>query len=446
MELQKAHQLEFSNGIFNTLKNFIFNAENRAKGILGESSFSRNRKLSFEYVFLHLMLASRNSIQTDINQVSDFFQEHFQRPLLCTRSAFSQARSKIHPEIFNDCLQELLEYYAAEAPNFHRWKGYQLIGVDSSILNLPLAKQLENDFALSENGTGKYLPAAKVSVAFDLLNQLPLNIQIANRNVSDMVLGDIHINELFCENAIFIFDRGYPSYRLFQQLIALNIKFVIRINSSFKRFYDALKNNSDLDIIIPKGTQYYNYNKMHHLEEDITGLRIVKVPLSVKTDEILCTNLTDREEVSLADLKWLYNERWGIEEKFKAIKNVYQLEYFSGKTTLAIHQDIRARYLLYTIESMLYHQLAQPELERKFSDKNAQRKCRPKHKKKINRSQLYRTLKDAFHKLIWLPNPKEILESLLMKIIQSYDIIRNNRSFPRKDLRKLKYKPLNYRN
>ncbi len=57
-------------------------------------------------------------------------------------------------------------------------------------------------------------------------------------------------------------------------------------------------------------------------------LRLVKVVLSTGEIEILATNLMDSEEISLADLKDLYHQRWGVETMIDSLKNQFLLTIF----------------------------------------------------------------------------------------------------------------------
>ncbi|MGE4283013.1 MAG: hypothetical protein AB7G87_04755 [Clostridia bacterium] len=76
-------------------------------------------------------------------------------------------------------------------------------------------------------------------------------------------------------------------------------------------------------------------NRIKDIDEPISfKLRCVRIKLEAE-DEILITNLT-LEEMGLEELKFLYNKRWGIETNYNLLKNVLELENFTGDTDRAI--------------------------------------------------------------------------------------------------------------
>ena len=49
------------------------------------------------------------------------------------------------------------------------------------------------------------------------------------------------------------------------------------------------------------------------------------------------------------DFKELYHQRWSIETEFDRLKNIHEIENFSGRKEICIKQDIYAKILTYNM-------------------------------------------------------------------------------------------------
>ena len=77
----------------------------------------------------------------------------------------------------------------------------------------------------------------------------------------------------------------------------------------------------------------------------------------------------------LKSKKYLYKERWEIETNYNTMKNVLELENYTGETDIAVKQDFYATILLINISTILVEE-AQEEIEKK--------KIKTKYKYKVN--------------------------------------------------------------
>ena len=73
-----------------------------------------------------------------------------------------------------------------------------------------------------------------------------------------------------------------------------------------------------------------------------------------KEPEILATNLTP-EEFSTEDLKELYAKRWTVETGFDRLKNLIEIEDFSGTQRKIIEQDFYAHIFVYNLAIIKNH-------------------------------------------------------------------------------------------
>ena len=70
------------------------------------------------------------------------------------------------------------------------------------------------------------------------------------------------------------------------------------------------------------------------------------------TIEILATNLTP-EEFSSDELNELYAKRWTVETGFDRLKNLIEIEEFSGNRRIIIEQDFYDHVFIYNLTIVL---------------------------------------------------------------------------------------------
>lgn len=149
---------------------------------------------------------------------------------------------------------------------------------------------------------------------------------------------DFFMKQNICGNHVFLFDRSYPSYELFANLISNKLFFVMRLSLSFKKLID--KQNEDTIIVYhPKGPKR------------ALTLRAVHFLLPDGSTEYLVTNIIS-PDFKLETFKELYFLRWGIESRYKELKMSFRLEAFSGHKPEIIKQDFYATVFLSNLASI----------------------------------------------------------------------------------------------
>jgi len=82
-------------------------------------------------------------------------------------------------------------------------------------------------------------------------------------------------------------------------------------------------------------------------------IRLVKVVLASDEVEVLGTALLDAQTYPAAEFKEVYGWRWNHETYHDRLKNIFEVERFSGKSVQAIKQDVYGVVFLATLESIL---------------------------------------------------------------------------------------------
>lgn len=352
-----------------------------------------------------------------------------------SKSAFSQARNKLNASVFVSLNGAVLSFFEQFAPVKKTWKGYRPVAIDGSGLSLPDTASIREFFGTSYNQTGKQTATARVSVAFDICNNLVLDARIAPYLKSEIPMAKEHLDQLDPDKHLLVFDRLYAGIGFFTELNKRGYKFCFRLSRNWKNAFKQLEGRRKSILTLRAGTIYRIGNERFNLEETMS-FRIVKFKLSSGQQEVLLTNLPN--DISTDDLKHLYGMRWQVEECYKRIKTLSQVEFFSGRTALSVEQDFFARIVMLNIAALTETQSIQPRIDKKLKDKNLKRK------QQANKTQIYAAIKEDFYNLLWQKGIST-LDKILHWLVCCSDVVRENRSFKRNVKRKNHKKPLNYK-
>src|SRR5262249_24954671 len=149
-----------------------------------------------------------------------------------------------------------------------------------------------------------------------------------------------------------IFDRGYPSLKLIYYLLKNGINNIMRCGN-FLSEITAVKNSGKKDKVVKISLKRSCYDTRRELKtffpdidlDSHISIRVIFVTLKTGEKEVLITSLLDKTLYHYKIFKELYFLRWGIEESYKFLKNVVEIESFSGKTVIAVEQDFHATIL-----------------------------------------------------------------------------------------------------
>ncbi|MCW3093377.1 MAG: family transposase [Ferruginibacter sp.] len=120
--------------------------------------------------------------------------------------------------------------------------------------------------------------------------------------------------------------------------------------------------------------------------------------------EILLTSLYCEKLFTIADLKYLYGLRWGIESTYSKQKNQQQMEQFSGHRVIcSMQQDYAAGLFVANLQSLI---------EKQCEDYLQKINTRRKYCYRINRNVSWASLKFNVVKLILQNERRDILLQL----------------------------------
>jgi hypothetical protein len=324
------------------------------------------------------------------------------------------------------------QYYKGN--DYKMYKGYRLLAIDGSRIQLPRSKEIIDAYGLL-GAKEKPVPMATISTAYDVLNNITVNTYLERGDAAERTLFERHLEAIKQKTPglrdIIIADRGYPSLYLFVKMLENGYNFVIRCSekgfiNEIKEFSKTSINDSIIEIGLDQGPRRnISTDRLIEKPEKLI-LRILKVEIGEGKTEYLITSLRDKKEFSIDELKKIYHLRWSIETYFNLQKNVFELENLSGKTPETIKQDYYARVLSSNLSSLLIEE-AQEEID--IDDEDKPEGAR----RKINRSVAIGLLKDHVIDLLLLQKEDRTYKyRKLVSVIKKHTIpIIKNRSFPR---------------
>jgi hypothetical protein len=146
--------------------------------------FTRHRQLTFPVLMLFILQKTIKSIQRHLHEFLDeLAQGEIFEPV--TSGAVTHARAKLKHTAFVELNSDIVLpaiYGAERSKAVRRWRGHRLLGIDGSVLRLPLHAELFEQFTPkqvhAEEGSNKIYPEARMSVLYDLLNRVALDGQL----------------------------------------------------------------------------------------------------------------------------------------------------------------------------------------------------------------------------------------------------------------------------
>jgi hypothetical protein len=230
-----------------------------------------------------------------------------------TKSSFCEFRNKIpYQEI------QILYSKTIDIIKKHNLIDQCIYAVDGS--KMLLDKRLNrNKYKTHKN---IYFVQGLISTVFDVNSLIPIDINLGpDKDERSRLLSQISSLQ---KNSILIADRGYMSFELFEQLIALGIHPIFRLRENLQ----IVKNIKSNDCIM-------------QLTKDKKSIpiRVIKYVIN-GLSYYIGTDLFDKERYPIDYFKKIYWSRWSIEEFYKFLKGTCDLSNFRSKSENGIKQEL----------------------------------------------------------------------------------------------------------
>ena len=277
--------------------------------------FTRKRSFTFKSLSLFIIQSVQSSIQRELDR---FFRDYDQKEVseqFVTQSAFSQARLKIRPEAFVELNRDCIDHFYKESA-YKPWNGHRLIGIDGSEVMLPKTKDtLEKFGQYTTNRMNGSIVLARISKAYDVLNNMNIDTKLVPKQIGEHLLAKGHVMNHFSKGDLGLFDRGYPFFDLFREILGVGANFCARSAIPNWKVAKHMVENKLTDVIaeITLGYELKKRYKEQGIEIAPILCRFICIELPTGGKEVLITSLLDSEKYPFEVFDELYHLRWGIE-------------------------------------------------------------------------------------------------------------------------------------
>lgn len=358
------------------------------------AAFTRKRILSFKSIIAFVLNSNKKSLQLEVDE---FVEMALPQGTTVGKDAVVKARKKIGYEAFETLYRGTVDV-AMEEDALPRTRGYRVYAIDGTELVLPNTPDIQDHLG-APKGAGRRM-SARVSCLCELSTGYTIEAVLDSYQVSERAQAQKLLETLSSykgKKDLILFDRGYPSHALISEIACRGQYFLMRVSTSFNEEVDAQTE--------PEGI----------VELGVSGsrvrTRVIKLPLVTGEVETLLTNLPG-EDFKHEEFTGLYARRWGIETEYDLLKNVFQLENFTGKTHLTIMQDFYATCYMANMAVSIAEEASQ-ELAARQEGKAY------KHEHKINKQIVIGRFKRAFIKILLAERLEDAYEKLDMLVAQA---------------------------
>ena len=351
---------------------------------------------------------------------------------MISQQAIGEKRGFINPQVYEDMYKDYVDELYDKFLDELLIKDHIVLAGDTTVIKVPNVSKTKEKFPVDEGKPAR----ARLSMFADVKSGLVFDAKIVEKKNSEVKLAIQHLknikNRHHQTKILVTYDRGYPAFDLIFTHIALNTKFLIRLDD-WTLHKEIAQLTSDDEIL-----RLYLNNKRTKLltipelrkkfeKERYIDLRVTQVEITTpegKTyTETLLSNLP-MDEFTKQDLKELYNLRWTIETDYDRLKNILEVENFTGQRRIIIEQDIYSKIFLLNL-LLTIKKDADQDIQEKRKNKNL------KHEYQANLNHLLGVLQTFLHKLLnsQTPTERQEITNHMMKLA-------NQRLVLKKDERK----------
>lgn len=345
-----------------------------------------------------------------------------------SEEAFAKARQAMPWEYWCALIVLLADRFASEHDTRVRWRGFRLLALDGTLLDLPRQQALREHFGAARNQRGGRLPQARLLMMEFALTRVPFRFRLTPKSCAEKTSAVALLKNLQRHDLV-LMDRGFWSYGLFCQIHAQQACFAIRLIKQAR--LPVVRKLGPGDALVRFAPQDKQWRRLALPKELVLRRIEYKVPGFRKTAVI--TNATDPQQISREDWvgqavgksgvavldKTLYHRRWEIETTFSELKIRQGLEQLRSHTPASVRYEVAGHLMLYLLTRWLMVEAAE------------QAGVEPLHLSFLEAS---RDLQEAMPLLILSPLKqvrRVVLPNLLQRIAQHLVRQRPGRHYPR---------------
>jgi hypothetical protein len=288
-----------------------------------------------------------------------------------SEEAFTKARRKLPNSFWLALVVLLSKRFFQEHGAATRWRGYRLLAMDGTCINLPGWQRLRQYFGSAGCGKGRRKTQVRMVLLQCPLVRMPVAYTLAPLSQGETTLA-LELLEHVRADDLVLLDRGFFSYGLLARIHQRGAVFAIRLKKKVRlRRLRSLGFKDQLVYWRPKKVRQKAGTEA--LPATMT-LRLIRYQIPGFRASTLLTNQTDTRRITRDD--WvrfvtdtepsrslqpgLYHRRWEIETTFRELKVTQNLEgSLRSRSPEGIAFEIGSQMVLYLIVRWLMVEAAQ---------------------------------------------------------------------------------------
>ena len=327
---------------------------------------------------------------------------------LISQQAIGEKRGFINPQVYVDMYKDFVDEFIRLFGENQKYKDHIFLAGDTTVIKVPNVSKCKEEFPVQEGKPAR----ARLSTFADVFSGLVYTAELVEKNTSESKLAVKHLHDINRrmpnQKIAAIYDRGYNVYDLIFNHLHFGIDFLIRLKDDFLED-EIAKLESDDEII----KLYLNKYITNTIEDDeirkkyekelSINLRVTKVKVKNKEGKTYTENLLSTlpmDKYSKEELRTLYKYRWEVETDYDRLKNVLELENFTGQRRIIIEQDVFSKIFLLNL-CLTIKIDADKDIYEKRKDKNL------KYEYQANLNHLLGSLSQFLHKLMITDSEEE---------------------------------------
>jgi hypothetical protein len=264
-----------------------------------------------------------------------------------TEEAFCMARRALSKEFFAALFRTVVCRFDATFGGRFRWRGFRLLGIDGTTVNLPPAKALRKAFPPPSNKNGECARPQGLLVGL---------VGLWTGICHAFLWVPLRRSEQFCAcflarylrpNDLLLADCNFSSYEIIQTVRRSGAHILMRLSSApyrsavLRMTPSGRSDEGYLDVSIPKAVR----RKHPHMATTMT-LRIIHYQIRGYRPSRIITSLLDTTLYPRDDLVALYHERWHQETRHAEWKHTLQLNNLRSHTPQGILKELHVQLTL----------------------------------------------------------------------------------------------------
>lgn len=421
------------NGMFEDFDiKHILPPASRATKIRNGRLVCRHSKLGLEDIFKFLLQPRTESMNTEIG----VFLELIDSNVDVTKEDFIIRRSCISPDAFHKFNDGLMaKVYAG--PLGGVGSGRPILAFDGTTISLQQTPELMNEFGghpgYREGAAGS--PLSRTEVLVDTETECIVDAEFGTFRTDEgaMALDIIRRlpQSLLDRHPIALFDRKYCGFRTMYGCLERGIDFAIRVKRRFSKSVDDFIQSGRSQAVLELTPSVQSIKKHARKYPGEPFGTTVKVYLCRAYDGNQTVIIMSSFPLTPTDGAPLYQLRWKAESAIDSLKNLFQVEMFSGNRSLVVKQDFYARLTPYNLFYLFLHAATLKCLKLDEQKRRKGAKSKDKYAYRLNANASLHRFKEVFPTLCY-PNSNDASMLKLIDFMTRYhEPIRPNRHLDR---------------